>query len=251
MKSIKTLGCCDSGIGGLISVHELHKAYPNLNIVFIADQMNSPYGNKTLSQLNEITVDMFKLFEKMDIKDILVACNTLCCNGVPYAKTLFPDLNVNTIIEPTVNQLKEYDFKTINVLATERTVNTHVYREALSKLFPNALIREIKASKIVPIIENGLDSKLLQEAVDEYCKDDADAWILGCTHYPLIRPYMKTKGMIFDSIEPMIRMLDNVEIKGEGKVTVYTTKSVKDLKENIHNLLNCDYDVQYIELKQS
>ena len=251
MKTIKTLGCCDSGIGGLISVHELHKAYPNLNIVFIADQLNSPYGDKTIDELNEIAVQIFKKFEEMDVKDVLVACNTLCCNGTEYAKTLFSNMNITTIIEPTYNQLKKYNFKTINILATERTVDTHVYKNALSKMFPNALIREIKANKIVPIIENGFDEELLKKAVKEYCKDDADAWILGCTHYPLIRPYMETKGMIFDSIQPMIELLSDVKIKGEGKVSVYTTKDPEELRKNINHLLNCDYDTQYIKLKQS
>lgn len=251
MKSIKTLGCCDSGIGGLISIHELHKTYPNLDIVFIADQLNSPYGDKSIDELNDIAVQLFKTFEEMGVKDILVACNTLCCNGAEYAKTMYPDLNVTTIIEPTYNQLKKYDFSKINILATERTIDTHVYKNALSKLFPNASIKEIKASKIVPIIENGFNEELLKEAVKEYCKDDADAWILGCTHYPLIRPYMETKGMIFDSIQPMIELLKDVEIEGEGKVSVYTTKDPEELKKTLNNLLNCDYDIQYIKLKQS
>ncbi len=250
MKTITTLGCCDSGLGGLITVHELHLFYPKLNIVYIADQENAPYGEKTIDQLNDIAYRIFNTFEKMEIKDILIACNTLCLTG-DYVKSKYPELNVQTIIEPTYNQLKGYDFKTINVLATNRTIESHIYGNAIAKLYPDALIREIKATKLVPIIENGFDRDLFKEAVNEYCKDDADAWVLGCTHYPLIRPYLKTKGKVFDSILPIVDLLKTADICGEGKVTIYTTKDPESLKQSIRDILGCEYDVQYIDLKQS
>ena len=221
---------------------------PNLNIVYIADQENAPYGDKTPDQLNEMTFNLFKMFRNMEIKDVLIACNTLCCVSGDYVKGLFPEINIQTIIEPTYNQLKGNDYKTINVLATNRTIDTHVYGDALSEMFPNA---EIKATKIVPIVENGYDTELLRLAIQEYCSQDADAWILGCTHYPLIRPFIQTKGQIYDSILPIVKSLENVDIQGEGKVTVYTTKDPESLKQSIHNILGCEYDVQYINLKQS
>ena len=62
---------------------------------------------------------------------------------------------------------------------------------------------------------------------------------------------METKGMIFDSIQPMIELLKDVEIEGEGKVSVYTTKDPEELKKTLNKLLSCDYDIQYIKLKQS
>ena len=250
MRKITTLGCCDSGLGGLITIHELHLNYPNLNIVYIADQANAPYGDKSIEQLNSIASNIFAVFKEKDINDVLIACNTLCLTG-EYVKEKYPEINVHTIIEPTYKQLEGYDFKTINVLATNRTIESHIYGNALSKLYPNALIREIKATKLVPIIENGFDKELLKKAVNEYCKDDADAWVLGCTHYPLIRPYLKTNGKVFDSIIPIIESFKNVSINGKGKVTIYTTKDPNSLKKSIRDILDFEYDVQYIDLKQS
>ena len=88
--------------------------------------------------------------------------------------------------------------------------------------------------------------------MDDFVNENhLDTVILGCTHYPLIRPYLKTKGKVFDSILPIINLLNDVEICGEGKVTIYTTKDPIALKQSIYDILGCEYDVQYIDLKQS
>ena len=248
---ISTIGCCDSGLGGLLCVDALHNAYPKLNIVFIADQMNAPYGEKKLEQLTSFATDIFAIFKNMNISDIVVACNTLCCNGTEQAKKLYPELNVRTIIQPTYEQLIGNKYKTINVLATSKTVQTHIYKNALEKIFPEAYISEIEAPKLVPIIENGYDLKSLKHEVENYCKLDADAWILGCTHYPLIRPFIKTKGDIYDSIQPIIDFYKDKEINGEGTVRILTTGDPKKMKESIKTILGKDYSVEHIKLKQS
>ena len=247
---VKVIGCCDSGLGGMITVDALHKTYPNLDIVFIADQKNAPYGEKSIEQLTNCAMSIFDKFEEMNINEVIVACNTLCCNGTIQAKGNFPQLNVKTIIQPTYQQLEGYDFKTINVLATQKTVETHVYQNGIKTYYPNALIREIPAPKIVPVIENGYDLNKLNEVVQKYSQVDADAWILGCTHYPLIRPFLKTNGRVFDSIQPILNFYKDEEITGNGEVKVYTTGDPDLMRNTIKKILGKDYHVEYIELKQ-
>ncbi|MGN1345115.1 MAG: glutamate racemase [Traorella sp.] len=247
---ITTLGCCDSGIGGMITVHALHQAYPNLNIVFVADQKHAPYGDKSVEQLEEYRQNIFENFNRMNIDEIVIACNTLCSYGISDIQKKYPQMKLHTIIEPTCKQLKGYDFKTINVLATNYTVKKHVYGKYLEEMFPNATIREMAAPKLVPIIENGCDYDKLKEAVDEYCQSKADAWVLGCTHYPLIRPLMKDDDYVFDSIAPIVNMFKGEEIIGEGKVVVYTSGDPNLMRESIKKILNYEYDVYPIQLER-
>ena len=104
---MKTIGCCDSGLGGMLVVDALHKAYPNLDIVYVADQKNVPYGDKNVDELIECARNMFQYFRQQGIKDVVVACNTLCANAVEKLKSDFADLNIYSIISPTCAQLED------------------------------------------------------------------------------------------------------------------------------------------------
>lgn len=245
---MNTLGCCDSGLGGMLIVDALHKAYPKLNIVFIADQKNVPYGDKSDEKVQTCARDLFSTFQKMNIHDVVVACNTLCTFVDQDMRESYSDLNIHSIIEPTCFQLKGHDYKKIGVIATSKTIEKHAYLNPLVQLYPNADIFEIKASKLVPIIENGCDEELLKEAVCTYCQLDVDAWILGCTHYPIIRPYLDQKVDVYDSIQAVIDLFKNEDIQGEGIVKVYTSGDPEQMKKSIHSILKTEYDVEYLQI---
>ena len=132
---MKTIGCCDSGLGGTLCVNTLHNAYPNLDIVYIADQKNVPYGDKSVDELIELARNMFQYFRQQNIKDVVVACNTLCANVVKRIRSEFPDLTIYSIIEPTCAQLDGTDYKKIGVLATKKTVESHAYLKELKNCF--------------------------------------------------------------------------------------------------------------------
>lgn len=248
---ISTIGCCDSGLGGMLVVDALHQSIPNLNIVYIADQSHVPYGDKTVDQLFKYTRAILDQFKLMGISNIVIACNTLCANVLDDIRNEYPELNLYGIIEPTCLQLKDKGYKKIGVLATNKTIEKHAYLNEIKKVSPESEVLEVKAPKFVPIIENGFDTNLLQQAIAEYCQESVDAWILGCTHYPLIRPYLKDKGDLYDSNQAVISLFKNEEVCGEGKVFVYTSGDPQKMKANIKYLLNTEYDVQSIELKQS
>ena len=163
----------------------------------------------------------------------------------------YQDLNIYSIIEPTCAQLAGKGFKKINVLATKKTVEKHAYRDALLKVCPNAQVNEIKAVKLVPIIEGGCDMAALREAAEMYSSSEADAWVLGCTHFPLIRPFINGKGAIFDSNQAVVDLFQHEQIGGHGRFEIYTTGDPEEMKKSIQSLFDCDYDVHTIQLKQS
>lgn len=243
-----TIGCCDSGLGGMLIVDALHKAYPNLNIVYIADQKNVPYGDKTTEQIKGFARSLFKVFDEMGIVDVVGACNTLCVSLDDEIMNEFSNLNIYTIVEPTCKQLINHDYKKIGVLATSKTVQTHAYFNELKKINPNACVYEIEAPKLVPIIEGGCDPIQLEKVVQDYTNVEVDSWILGCTHYPLILPFLNGNYDIYDSRKAVVDLFRDRTIEGEGKIIVYTSGDPVQMKESLNQLLHLDLDVQKIEL---
>ena len=243
-----TIGCCDSGIGGMLIVDALHKAYPNLDIVFIADQKNVPYGDKTTEQIKGFARGIFEAFRKMNIQDVVGACNTLCVSLDDEIIEEYSDLKIYKIVEPTCKQLINHDYKKIGILATAKTIDTHAYSNELKKTNPNAEVYEIAAPKFVPIIENGCDPILLEEAVKEYTNIEVDSWILGCTHYPLIIPYLNGNYDIYDSRQAVVDLFKDRNMEGTGKITVYTSGDPIQMKQSLQQLLHLDLDVKSIEL---
>lgn len=238
---MKTLGVCDSGIGGLLVLFSLHKAYPNMNMVFLADQSHVPYGNKSHDQLKEYAFDLMDEFKRRKIEDVVIACNTLCANVLDEIKPHYEDLHLYGIIEPTVAQLQSHSIQKVLVLATQKTVEKHAYRDAIHALMPFVHVMEVACPKLVPLIENGGSKEQLQKAVNEYIEGiEFDACILGCTHFPLIKDCILEQKdvLVFDSNQAIVDLLKDYDGQGEGKIEIYTTDDAMKLQQMIQRLFH-------------
>lgn len=247
---IKTIGCCDSGLGGMLVANALRKQYPSADIVFIADQSNVPYGDKTVKQLDFYARSLLNKFREMKVHDVVIACNTLCANVIDDLRDDYQDLHIYSIIEPTCQQLTKSKASKVAVLATAKTVETHAYKKQLKMILPDAQIVEIQAPKLVPIIENGCNEAELKQAVKEYLVEDADAYILGCTHFPLIRKYIENnrQAEIYDSNEAIVNLFKDEEFAGHGDFKVYTSGNASLMQQRILNLLGEKIEVNEIQL---
>lgn len=247
---IRTLGCIDSGMGGIVTVDALVKAYPDLDIIFIADQKNAPYGDKTKEQLFEYVSLMLNEFKRRNIHDVLIACNTICAKVYDELCQAFPELNLIGIIEPTVAQIK--DTHKIGVLATYNTIQSHVYRDCIKKLFPDAQVIEVACPKIAPMIEQGASLEEIYQVMDEYLEPlkGVDACILGCTHYPLVRNKIEEvlNCKLYDSNQVIIQLLEHQLILNKSNIQIYTTLDSDALKQSIRKLINQNWDVEKISL---
>lgn len=247
----KMIGCIDSGMGGILMVDALVKAYPNLDIVFIADQKHAPYGEKTKEQLYEYASSMLKEFIKRDIYEVLIACNTICANVFDQLSVAFPQLHLIGIIEPTIQQLPE-TIQKAGVLATSKTIAAHAYQKAILNQFADMEVIEIACPAIVPLIEEGAQLECVQQAMDEYLKQlgEVDACVLGCTHYPLVREYVQKKLQcpVYDSNQAVIDLFKNESILGNGNIQIYTTHDPVKLEESIQQLIHQNWKVEKISL---
>lgn len=230
---MKPIGILDSGLGGVSVVLALRNAYPDLAMVYLADQIHAPYGNKSKQEICEIMDGNLRWFQSQGIFEVLLACNTASSNALEYLREHFPLMKIDGIIDVTVNQLVDADC--VGVLATTATIASHAYKNKIEQKL-NALVIEQAAPDLVALIEGLSDEKRLSSVLDDYCASikECDTVILGCTHYPLIKEQIaqKISGKIVDSIDPIIQSFSNRDYP-RGDVVIYTTKDPDHLKQQI------------------
>ena len=230
---MKPIGILDSGLGGVSVVLALKAAYPDLAMVYLADQIHSPYGNKSKQEICEIMESNIRWFQNQGISEVLLACNTASSNALEYLHEHFPLMKIEGIIDVTVNQLDDADC--VGVLATTATVASSAYKSKIESRL-NARVIEQAAPELVALIEGLADEEKLSGVLDDYCFSikECDTVILGCTHYPLIKDLIaqKVTGTIVDSIEPIIRSFSQREYP-KGDVQLYTTKDPLHLQQQV------------------
>lgn len=240
---MKPIGILDSGLGGVSVVLALHHAYPDLAMVYLADQIHAPYGNKNKQEICEIMEANIRWFQKQGIEEVLLACNTASSNALEYLHQQFPLMKIAGIIDVTVNQISDADC--VGVLATTATIASHAYKIKIEKRL-SSLVIEQAAPDLVALIEGLADEKVLSVVLDDYCHSikDCDTVILGCTHYPLIKDLIaqKVSGSIVDSIDPIVQSFSEREYP-KGDVVLYTTKDPQHLQQQIQIIFKETVDV--------
>lgn len=197
---MKNIGVFDSGLGGLIITTSLVKFMPEYNVVYLGDTKHLPYGTKSKEVVNDYSKVCIKnLVENFNCELVLIACNTasvatknLFSNEF---KTLYPNSYLISIVEPTIDYVISKKYKSVGLLATNGTVSSNMYENALKEKKDKIKVYSIPAPSLVNIIENKEDD-LAESAIFNYVsgfKDtDIEAIILGCTHYPFYKDLIKS-----------------------------------------------------------
>lgn len=200
------IGVFDSGIGGTTILKELLKYLPYENYIYYADCKNNPYGNKSDKVLMKIVINIVNYFIRRKVKLIVIACNTATTRCIDMLRKLYPSM-LFIGVEPAVKVACDKGYKNILVMATEGTIKSF----KLLKLIDNNK-KDGENIYLVPC-------EGLAFAIEK--KDNIDAIVLGCTHYPLI------SNKIIE-IMPLVQLIDgNIGVVEQVK---------KVLREN--NLLN-------------
>lgn len=223
------IGVFDSGIGGLTVLKNLYKHYPNNEYIYLGDTKNLPYGNKTIEELKQLATKDIEFLLEQNVDIIIIACGTVSSNCIEYLKNKYR-IPIYDIISPTIKYLNDSKYHNIGIIATEATINSHIFKNNINKT-----IYEIKTPDFVPIIENSQYQEI-DKAIDTYLKeykDKVDILILGCTHYPIIQKhlnkYFNNRLKLLDMSEPL---LPNIQNGKKSSITIYFSKLTK---ENIHN----------------
>ena len=208
MPSTKPIGVFDSGVGGLSVLLELKKLLPNEDFVFLADQKNVPYGEKSKEELIGFMHGVTTYFaQHHDIKLLVIACNTASCYTYDELRKKYPFQIVRTI--PAVKPASESTKRgTIAVMSTPATSKSPVVKELIKDYCKEVNVLNIGCKNLENAVENGnlkgaQVNKLLKKYLKEVNKSDADCLVLGCTHYPFLRNAIKKM------VSPKVKILDS------------------------------------------
>ena len=235
------IGMFDSGIGGLTVLKEFIKKYPNNHYIYYGDTKNLPYGTKDKEELLKLVKPIISFFTKQKVDFIIIACGTISANCFFELKKM-TTIPIYDIITPTINYLTHNNYKSIAIFATNRTIDSHIFKDKLV----DKDVLEIKTPEFVPMIEN---NKLDLSIIKKYCSQvlNHDILILGCTHYPLLINEL-TKYLSIPILNMAILLLNSIEISNDTnfKLELYFTKIDTNLINNIQKIIKESYIIKEI-----
>ena len=205
------VGVFDSGFGGLTVLKSLVEIVPAADYIYFGDTARLPYGSKSAETVGRYAVESAKCLESNGAQMLVIACNSATALALDriIASTHVPVVGV---VEPGVQAAtKATKKRKIIVIGTEATVCSHAYLNALEVRGLQA--REKACPLLVPLVEEGwLDHSITEQVARIYLNEafgdgfqDADTLVLGCTHYPLLKP-------VFERIIPgYVTIVDSAE----------------------------------------
>ena len=186
----KSIGFFDSGIGGITILNSIIKLLPNENTIYLADSINSPYGNKCNDELIKICKKNVEFLINSGCKLIVIACNTATTNSISYLRQNYkiPFIGIEPAIKPAALNTKTGK---IGVLATKGTLGSNLFEKTSTLHGQNIEIIEKQVNGLVELIEKGIFSGskidiLLEKYITPMINIGIDKLVLGCTHYPLV-----------------------------------------------------------------
>ncbi|MEJ2183989.1 MAG: glutamate racemase [Nitrospirota bacterium] len=185
------IGVFDSGIGGLTVVRELMKALPGEGIIYLGDTARVPYGIRSPETVRRYAAQGAAFLLRRGVKLLVVACNTMSAVALEAIPAKVPVVGV---ILPGARAAAEgSETGRIGVIGTEATVRSGAYEEAIRALNPQAEVFSLPCPLFVPLVEEGwLEGEVPRLAAAEYLGRllgrGMDTLVLGCTHYPLLKP---------------------------------------------------------------
>jgi glutamate racemase len=188
----------DSGVGGLTVLHECLVSLPHEDFVYLGDTARFPYGNRGQDELREFALELAELLLTEGAKLLVVACNSATAAALPQLRAaLNGRVGVVAVVEPESRlAARSTQNGRVGLLATPATVESGAYERALTESSPDAHIHPVACPELAPMIQAGdeFDQRIV-DIVEGYCEPlreaQVDTVILGCTHYPLVRPILQ------------------------------------------------------------
>ena len=212
-----TIGVFDSGFGGLTVLKALLELTPDANYLYFGDTARLPYGSKSVETVARYAVEAAHFLESHGAEILVIACNTATALALDQI-IAGAHVPVVGVVEPGAGAAAAASIKKkIVVAGTEATVSSHAYQKALeARGFET---REKACPLLVPLVEEGwIDHPVTEQVARIYLEEafadgfqDADVLVLGCTHYPLLKPLLQrvvpAHVTIVDSAESTARVV--------------------------------------------
>jgi glutamate racemase len=188
----------DSGVGGLTVLHECLVSLPHEDFLYLGDTARFPYGDRTPEQLTEFARELSAILLERGAKLLVVACNSATAAALPrLQEELEQRVPLVAVVRPESRLAASATTNgKVGLIATPATVNSGAYATALATEAPHAELHAVASAELAPLIQEGgeVDHRTLA-CVEGACRPlkqaGVDTVILGCTHYPLVRPVLQ------------------------------------------------------------
>ena len=255
----RPIGIFDSGLGGLTALKAVRALLPCEDIVYLADTLRVPYGEKSRDELLNFAQQDISFLKKHNVKAIMIACGTVSSTidkrqaesfGLPVVGVL------NSAVDVAASKTKN---SKIGIIATAASIKAGAFKSEILKKKSNAEVFDVACPLFVPLVESGKtdpENAEVKEAVEKYIsplkEKQIDTLILGCTHYP----------MLSEAIERCIGEIEFVDVGEEaakkvaqivlqngiaahrekGKCSFFVTGDEEAFKKGAASFLNYDID---------
>jgi glutamate racemase len=258
----------DSGVGGLTVLHECLVSLPHEDFLYLGDTGRFPYGDRTPEELREFAFELSELLLSEGAKLLVVACNSATAAALPDLREhLAGRVGVVGVVRPESRlAAKVTRSGRVGLLATPATVASGAYERALAEVAPGAEVHAVPCHELAPLIQQSSEwNARVVRCVEDACaplrRAGVDTVILGCTHYPLVRPMLqRTMGRgveivssgqaIADEVEDALRA-DGLENDPErrGSYRFLATGDTEDFRRTGTRFLQLPLgDVQHVEV---
>jgi glutamate racemase len=260
------IGVFDSGVGGLTVLQALLRTVPAADYAYFGDTARLPYGSKSVETVAKYAVEATEFLQRQAAELLVIACNTATALALPQIQQA-SRVPVIGVVEPGAQRAAESSQnKQVVVLGTEATVASHAYARALEARGVQA--REKACPLFVPLVEEGwVEHPVTQQVAEIYLREafadgfqNADALVLGCTHYPLLKPLLRRVApahvAIVDSAEStaqaVAEKLRGVRpTSGSPQLRFFATDSVEKFRRLGTRFLGRDIEnVVHVDLKE-
>jgi glutamate racemase len=208
--STAPLGVFDSGIGGLTVAHAIFERLPGESVVYFGDTARVPYGPKSPETVRRYSGEILQYLLQRGVKMVVVACNTSTAHALDDLRRRSP-VPVIGVIEPGAKAaVAATRSGRIGVIGTAGTIASGAYERAIKARRPDAIVISQACPLFVPLIEEGwfdhpATELIAREYLEPLLASEVDVLVLGCTHYPLIKPLL---GRV---LGPGVRLIDSAE----------------------------------------
>jgi glutamate racemase len=254
MSNNDPVGIFDSGLGGLSVWREITRQLPHERTLYLADQAHVPYGSRELSEVRALSEGVTRFLLGQGAKVVVVACNTASAAALHHLRRVFPKVpfvGMEPAIKPAVERTRT---GVVGVIATQATFQGELFASLLERYAGDVRVLTQACPKLVAAVEAGaLDTPetraLLREYLSPLVEAGVDQLVLGCTHYPFLRPAIEqtvgTGVAVIDPAPAVARQTERVLAqRGLGAApgcanrhTLYTSGDVEAFTTMVERLL--------------
>ena len=196
----RPIGVFDSGVGGLTVLSEIRRRLPAEPTVYLGDNARTPYGPRPAEEVRRYTLECVRWLLGQDVKALVLACNTATARALTDVRDASPVPVMGVVRPGAVSTAAATRSGHVGVIATAGTVESGAYPAAINEADPRIAVHQQACPDLVPLVEAGrLDGFDVEGTVNGYLDQllagdgQIDTLLLGCTHYPLLRPVIERR----------------------------------------------------------